>query len=106
MRDDSLLNTGASSASFGTTRESQRVSEKRQEQSRAKHEQRLKLKPAGEIVQVELAKEFVVLDSLSTINVGVSGEELKAEMMGRAIAKTRLEAFQTRILNILREKDD
>lgn len=104
MRDDSVLATGSSSAAFGSTKAAQRGVEVREEALDDKKEKRAKLKPVAQLVKDEIQKELDAIRNNDTVNVEVDALALKAEMMGRVIAKDRLISFQNRILNALREK--
>lgn len=103
MRDDSILNTGMGSQSFGTTKVAQQQTLKREESKQVKHENLNKLKPAGELVKEYIDTELASLKDLSTLDMNVVADSLKAEVMGREIARQRIETFKTKILNALRE---
>lgn len=104
MRDDSVLATGSSSAAFGSTKEAQKVAKVREDALDDKKEKRAKLKPVAQLIKDEIQKELDAIRNNDTVNVETDAESLKAEMMGRVIAKNRLISFQNRILNVLREQ--
>lgn len=104
MRDDSVLATGSSSAAFGSTKEAQKVLQVRTDAKEDKKEKKAKLRPVAQLIKDEIQKELDAIRNNDTVNVSVDAESLKAEMMGRVIAKDRLISFQNRILNVLRDK--
>jgi hypothetical protein len=103
-RDDSILNTGSSSASFGTTQEQKIRVDKREQ----KIEKRAGLLPAGEIVRAEIQKEIDEVRSIDYLNIEsmLTDEHFKSEMMARKKFLEKLIALQNRFDNILRSHDD
>lgn len=98
-RNDSTLYTGSSSASFGSKEQPVRT-EKREE----KHEKRLKLAPAGEVVKAEFQKEIDKLRNIDFLNIEemLTDEHFKAEMMARKKTIEKLQAIQNRLKIILK----
>jgi len=105
-RDDSILSTGSSSASFGTVQEQKVRVEKREE----KIEKRAALLPSGEVVRAELQKD---IDELSNINFAhvkelvASGipNALEIDMLSTDKTIAKLKSIQARLDNILRSHD-
>jgi len=98
-RNDGMLITGASSASFAK----QRV-----EAKEIKSAQRKKLLPAAEILSAEFDKEIEEISSIDYLNVEAmfSDEHLKAELMARKKTIERLKAIKLRLNNLLRDNKD
>lgn len=100
-RDDSLLYSGSSSASFGSTKQ-QQVREIKSEQ---KKEQRTKLQPAAEVVFAEIEKEKQASMYLPNIDVERAADEkaFMIEAMARKKYTEYLTRLQNKLDNILRE---
>jgi hypothetical protein len=100
-RDDSVLNTGATSASFGSTQEQKIRTELRDE----KIEKRAKLKPAGEIVLAELQKDIDEAQNINYLNIEqmLTEEHFKSELMARKKYLEKLIELKNRFNNLLRE---
>lgn len=106
-RNDNILYSGSSSASFGTTQQ-QKVEASRNEQRDQKIEARAKLKPAGEIVMAEIQKEIAELSDIKFAHVKelvASGipNALEIDMLSNEKTIERLKDIQNRLSNILRE---
>ncbi len=106
-RDDSLLNTGMTSASFATVR----TNKVREDAREVKAEKRSKLTPAAELVQEEIQKEIdklLIVDYKVVKAVIASGipNGLEIDMLSNAKAKEALVAVQNRLSSILRVMDD
>jgi hypothetical protein len=103
-RNDSLLYTGASSASFGSSKQ-QAI---RKEISEEKIEKRVKLSPASELVMQELDKEIAALSVTdykvikAIIETGVP-HALEIDMVSNGKTIEHLKAVKIRLQNILRE---
>lgn len=106
-RDDSILNTGATSASFGSTQEQKLQAKKRMEMRDEKVELRAKLKPAGEIVRAEIQKDIDEAQKIDYLNIEeiLSDEHLKSELMARKRYMQKLIELRNRFDNLLREND-
>ena len=99
-RDDSSLYSGASSASFSSTKEQQVVKAKREE-TRAKRQE---LKPSGQIVVDEIKKELDELIFAPYLGEDLmTDEQFRIERRARRLSVERIEAFRNRIINILRD---
>jgi hypothetical protein len=103
-RNDGGLYTGASSASFGSSKE-QVI---RKEKSDEKAEKRIKLTPASELVMQEIDKEIAVLGKInfeSVKSVIASGipNALEIDMVSNGKTIEHLKAVKIRLQNILRE---
>lgn len=101
MRSDSILNTGSSSASFGSVREQQVRAEKREE----KIEKRAALLPAGEIVKAEIQKEIDEISNINYLEIEsmLTDEHFKSELMARKKLVEKLVALRNRFDNLLRD---
>lgn len=98
-RDDSILNTGATSASFAP-REQKLRTDKREEQ----HEKRLKLLPAGELINAEFEKQInTLLYSPFPDEDKMTDAQFRVERKGRRLAIKSLLMIQNRLAIILRE---
>lgn len=98
MLNDSFLNTGmtSSSAEPKTPREAQKLE---------KEQNRLKLKPAAQVVLDALANERTkVTDIRSFIDVKTDAETIKHELMARKLYLDYLNSLEATIKNILKEK--
>lgn len=104
MRDDNILYTGASSASFGTTKEAQIVATKRKEVAEEKEGKRHLLKPSGELVKGEFDKQIALLRDRRTIDLKQTPEDIKIELVARERAEQMILGVQNVVLNIMREK--
>lgn len=96
-RDDSLLYTGATSAS---NRE-QVIREKRDKSI----EKRANLLPAGEIVKAELQKEIDAVRNIEYLDIEsmLTDEHFKSELMARKKFLERLIALKNKFDNLLRD---
>lgn len=102
MRSDSLLNTGQTSASFAPKVDPTR--EKRREELK---ERRVKLTPAGEIVNEEVQKQIdMLLTGTYQDEDKMTDAQFRAERRGRRLAVERLRSFQMRLNMILRERTE
>lgn len=101
MRDDSSLNTGATSASFGVVHE-QTV---RTEKSEEKKERRTKLQPAADVVFAEIKAEMDSVMFINNIDIANAKDEkmFMVEMMARQKYVKYLKQLQNKLDNILRE---
>lgn len=100
-RDDSLLNTGASSASFGSVKEQQLRTDRREKSV----ETRAALLPAGEIVKAELQREIDKARNIDYLQVDqmLTDENFRAELMARKKYLQCLIALQGRFSTLLRD---
>ena len=101
MRSDSVLNTGASSASFGSVKEQQIRIDKREE----KIEKRAAPTPAGEVVKAEIQKDIDQISNIDYLEVEsmLTDEHFRAEMMARKKTKEYLVNLRNRLDNLLRD---
>lgn len=106
-RDDSLLYTGASSASF-TTPKSEEIKDKRDLKKQERKDAQHKLKPSAEVVlglierhkdKVKSIEEFAVEDM-------VSDEHFKSEVMARKKFYQFLMQFEQEIKIALKESHE
>lgn len=99
-RDDSLLNTGATSVSKAKT-----AREETREQNKRK---RYNLLPAGEIVRAEIQKEIDAIQNIDYLNIEkmLTEGQLRAELMARKKTIERLKAVMTRLDNLLRDNKE
>jgi len=95
-RDDSILYSGASSASF--------KDEKKQEKASERSEVRLKLLPAKEIIDEEFKSTYDQLANIefADLDAQMSQDNFKAVMLGRKYAIKHLRQLKTRLDNKLR----
>jgi uncharacterized protein (DUF4415 family) len=101
-RDDSILYTGASSASFATTREDP-IRKLRSEQ---KAERQTKLTPAAEVVAEVIASEKALIThelAQLPLNVSTTTEDVKQLLMAYQRNLRFIDNFQTKINNALRK---
>ena len=100
-RDDSILYSGASSASFGQSKE-QRIREAKSEEKR---EKRTKLQPAATVVFEEIEKEKKSVMFLQNIDIENAKDEklFMVEMIARKKYVEYLQRLQNKLDNILRE---
>lgn len=103
-RDDSVLYTGASSASFSSPRQIA-LEAKRNEQKVKAESTRRKLSESAELALEEIQKE---IDEVSNINfLEIEGmltdEHFRAEMMARKKLVEKLTSIKMRINNKLRD---
>lgn len=101
VRDDSILYTGSSSASFSSVQEQKRRSESRERSI----EKRAALLPAGEIVKAELQKEIDMVRSIDYLDIEsmLTDEHFRAELMARKKFLERLIALKNRFDTLLRD---
>lgn len=101
MRDDSVLYTGANSASLSVEKE-QPV---RREAHQEKQEKRAKLLPAAQLVMDAIDKEKVRVRDIRELDVEnmFADEHFKAELMARKKYITYLENLKNHMENVLRE---
>ncbi len=104
-RNDGLLYSGATSASFGSTRTAQAA--KLADKKEAKQADKSKLLPANDVVQAELQKEIDKLKIKepavikAIIGSGIP-HALEIDMLSDAKAIEALRGVQARLANILR----
>jgi hypothetical protein len=98
-RDDSILYSGASSASFAKPLTEEAIAKK--EEAYKKHKE---LKPAGEIVVSEIDRELTLLKfGVYPDEDKMTDELFRVERRARRLAHERLTTFKTHLLNVLRE---
>lgn len=100
-RDDSILYSGASSASFGHSKQ-QPI---RKSKSDEKREKRSRLQPAATVVFEEIEKEKQAVMYLQNIDIeSVTDEKMfMVEVMARKKYVEYLQRLQNKLDNILRE---
>lgn len=103
-RDDSLLYTGSSSASFGTTH-SDKV---RANATEEKREKRSQLLPVGELVKSEIQKEIdaLAIKSPETVEALIASgipHALEIDMLSDAKASQKLTKVQNKLSAMLRK---
>lgn len=103
-RDDSVLSTGMSSASFGSVKEQKIRADKREE----KQERRHQLLPSGKVVVDEIDKEIAELSSIKFAHVKelvASGipHALEIDMLSNEKTIDHLTKVKNRLNNILRD---
>lgn len=103
-RDDSILSTGASSASFASPKAEQ-VEEKRKEIQETKKEERQKLTPVIELLTDFVQAEINEVQNINFLNVEemLTDEHFKSEMMARKKYVAHLTALKNKMANIMRE---
>jgi len=101
MRTDEILNTGATSASFGSVK-AQKVREQLTEQ---KVERRNALRPSGEIVLGEIQKEIDEVRNIDYLNIEamLTDEHVRSELMARKKYVEALVRLKNRFDNLLRD---
>jgi hypothetical protein len=101
-RDDSLLYSGATSASFTSSKTNKVLAEVKE----SKRENRIKLSPVSELVMGEFDKEIEKLQNIDYVNIEqmMLDEHFKAEMMARKKTIEKLREIKGRLQNILRKK--
>ena len=101
MRTDEILNTGSTSASFGSVK-AQKVREQLTEQ---KVERRNALRPSGEIVLSELQKDIDEATNINYLEVEsmLTDEHFRAELMARKKYLQKLIELKNRFNNLLRD---
>lgn len=101
-RDDSILYSGASSASFSSNKEQPVRKEKREE----KEAKRGQLKPAADIVFAEIKSEMDSVMFVKNIDISNAKDEkmFMIEMMARQKYVEYLHQLRTKLDIILREK--
>lgn len=105
-RDDSLLYTGSSSASFGSSK-SKQLEEEREAKTEAKRELRHKLKPAAEVVNETIAGEKRLLTEKLMrlpIDMKTTDKEVKSTLLALQMNLAFIDRFHNKVNNILREK--
>lgn len=106
-RDDSILHTGATSASFASPKEVE-VKAKQAEAKEKRREVGHKLKPAGEVVLGLIANQKDKIKSIEEFGVEdmVTEEHFKSEVMARKKFYQYLLTFEQEIKNKLKEPSD
>ncbi len=106
-RDDSVLYTGASSASFGVTKQQQALADKRKEQREKKAEKRIALSPAADVIKAEIQKEITALIYGPYVDEdSMSDEQFRTERRARKLAVASLLSIQNRLNATMREIND
>lgn len=104
MRNDAVLYTGATSASFASAKDRE-LTKKKKEAKEEKIEKRIKLSPVSEIVNAEIQKEIEKMRNIDYLNIEsmITDEHFRSEMMARKKTIEKLTDVQLRLNNILRE---
>jgi len=104
MRNDAVLYTGVTSASFASVKDRE-LKAKKKELKEEKIEKRIKLSPVSELVTAEIQKEIEKLRNIDYLNIEsmITDEHFRSEMMARKKTIEKLTDVQTRLTNILRE---
>jgi len=99
-RDDSLLYSGATSASFARPKVQELVQAKREEAKK----KRQVLKPAGEILVAEINKELNDLMFGPYVDEDkMTDDEFRVERRARRLTVEKINAIKGRLTNILRD---
>lgn len=105
MRNDSILNTGMTSA---TLNKAERASDAREQRRKVKEQKRSQLLPSAEIVITELNKEqeSTKLQLLKLINPATPANDVKELLVSLNLYDQSITNLKTRISNILRKASD
>lgn len=106
MRDDSVLNTGASSASFGSTKAQKVLEAKKQDRSRDTKEVKNTIKPSVKPISEIVQKEIDGMWDIRTFTEKHMESEIsiRDEIRARQIAEVKLASIKSQIENIQRVK--
>ena len=101
-RNDSILNTGASSASIG---KAERARELREGRAKLKTDKRTRIAPSIEPVIEELIKERdrTILELLALVTPATPTEDAKELLVSLNLYKASMERLKSRLSNIMRE---
>ena len=103
-RDDSILYSGGSSASFASDKSKEREAKERERKQEAL-DKRQKLLPSEEIVMSEIDKQIAEVQNIDYLNVEqmLEDEHFKAELMARKKLIEKLKALKITLSNALRD---
>ncbi len=105
-RNDSILNTGMTSASFASPKEKE-LKQKRKEEQEEKQRKKLTLQPSADIVLDLITKHRDKVKSIEEFEVEqmVSDEHFKSEVMARKKFVQFLNLFEQEIKIALKEPE-